>query len=327
MQKLQEAKSVRYLLWALLWLCLSSGQHKAFSQSGLLWSVVKPGSSDTSYLLGTLHMYPKTVVEVPEVVTQKLGTCKSLYLEIQFDLKMAFKMLTSSSSLYNELMIDEDREWTEEDWSRIHHWFVTEHNMEEATFDRLKLNASSARLVQLYLSLYGYSFGAVEEDLTQIARNRKMSVKGLDKDWEQIMTWYAHYAKSSSGYWQQGPLDSLLDDAYYGLADLFVSYAIQDTAAIGTMEKDNEWKDGLSLVQWRNHNWMLQLPQLMQQKSFVAVGAAHLYGQHGVVQLLRNEGFICQPVQAHFGGPRLERFIRRNSRQYKLSEQEETNSR
>jgi hypothetical protein len=292
------------------------------AQSGLLWSVVKPNSKDTSYLLGTLHLYPERVVEVPAIVREKLGTCNALYLEIQLDWKMAFKMLTAGG-LYNELLIEEDREWTDKDWEIIHHWFVIEHHMNESTFNRLKLNASSSRLVQLYMSLYGYSFGAVEEDLTKMAKAKKMSIKGLDKDWEEIVTWYAHYAQSSTAYWQQGPLDSLLDDSFYGLADLFVSYAIQDTAAIRAMEDGEKWKDNLSLVEWRNHNWMQQLSKLMQQKTFVAVGAAHLYGRHGVLQLLRQEGFICQPVQAHFGGPRLERFIRRNSRKYRLPEQTE----
>jgi len=289
------------------------------AQTGLFWSVVKPGSKDTSFLLGTLHKYPKTVVELPEIVAEKMDKCRNLYLEMQLDWKMVFKMLTSGS-INSEMMIDENKEWTDDDWENIKDWFVSTHKMDEGTFNRLKGNASSSRLADMYLALYGYEYGAVEEDLKLLAKQRGISIKGLDKDWTEIQTWYAHYAQKSTVYWKEGSIDSLLDDGYYGLADLFIAYAIQDTATINLYEKDAVWEDGLTLVAWRNHNWMQQLKQLMQQRTMVAVGAAHLYGTHGVITLLKKAGFDVRPVEGHFGGEKLERFIRRNSRQYQLAE-------
>lgn len=304
-----------YVLILLILCALNNGE--AQNQGGLLWTVIKPGSKDTSYLLGTLHKYPQTVVKLPEIVEEKLNLCNNLYLEMQLDWKMAIKMLTSGT-ISNAMMIDENENWTEEDWDKIKNWFVNVQQMDERDFERLKANGSGSRLVDMYLKLYGYTYGAVEDDLKMMARKKRITIKGLDKDWNEIQTWYAHYAKSSSGFWQEGDLDSLLADGYYGLADLFIAYAIQDTATINEHEKDVEWKDGLTLVGWRNKQWMKQLNQLMQQKTFVAVGAAHLYGETGVIRLLENAGFKCLPVKGHFGGDKLERFVRRNSRQYQL---------
>jgi hypothetical protein len=290
------------------------------AQTGLFWSVVKPGSMDTSFLLGTLHKYPKTVVQVPPVVEEKLANCRTLYLEMQLDWKMVFKMLTRGT-ISSEMMIDENKEWTEEDWLEIEHWFVQVQKMNEEDFNRIKGNASSSsRLVDMYLKLYGYYYGAVEDDLKWMAKKVKMPIKGLDRDLEEIQTWYAHYATGSSGFWQEGNLDSLLADGYYSLADMFISYAVQDTATLGEIDQDDIWKNGLSLVEWRNINWMNQLPQLMGNRTFVAVGAAHLFGQYGVLNLLKKEGFVCTPVNGHFGGDKLERFIRRNGRQYQLAD-------
>ncbi len=286
--------------------------------SGLLWSVVKPGQTDTSFLLGTLHKYPKTVVALPCIVEEKLKQCKTLFLEMQLDWKMAIKMLTSGN-ITGEMMIDEDQDWTEEDWNKIEDWFVQVQHMEKRDFDIIKSRGSASRLVDMYLKLYGYEYGAVEEDLKWMAKKSKISIKGLDKDWNEIQTWYAYYARQSSGFWNTGNLDSLLADGYYGLADLFISYAIQDTTTLGDIAQEGKWKDGLSLVEWRNVNWMKQLPQLMQSKTFVAVGAAHLFGKNGIVNLLENAGFVCQPVYTHFGGAKLERFIQRNSKQYQLA--------
>ncbi len=291
----------------------------AHAQTGLFWSVVKPGSRDTSFLLGTLHKYPKKVVQVPAVVEEKLANCRTLYLEMQLDWKMVFKMLTSGT-INSEMMIDENIEWTDEDWAQIKHWFVQSQKMEEDDFNRIKGNASSSRLVDLYLKLYDFDYGAVEDDLKFMAKKKKIPIKGLDKDWNEIQRWYAHYAQSSSDFWQGGNLDSLLADGYYSLADMFISYAVQDTATLGEVDNDDKWENNLSLVEWRNINWMGQLPNLMGNRVLVAVGAAHLFGENGVINLLKKEGFTCMPVEGHFGGEKLERFIRRNSRQYQLAD-------
>jgi uncharacterized protein len=290
------------------------GQEK----DGLLWAVVQPGRKDTSYLLGTLHKFPSKVVEVPGIVSEKLNKCQSLYLEMTLDWRMVFKMITSKGGVY-EANMSEDENWNEEDWEQIEDWFVNEQGMEEDVFRRIKNRPFGSRIMDLYLSLYGFDYSAVEEELKIMAKKERIPVKGLDKNWDEIQTWYAHY-NNSNGYWASGNLDSLLADGYYGLADLFISYAIQDTATINEYERDVEWRDGLTLVGWRNKLWMKQLPKIMQQRNFVAVGAAHLYGETGVIHLLKQAGFSCLPVQAHFGGPKLERFIRRFSRKYQLAD-------
>jgi hypothetical protein len=285
---------------------------------GLLWAVVQPGQKDTSYLLGTLHKFPKSVVKVPEIVFEKLAKSKTLYLEITMDFKMIVKMITSKNQIYNA-NLREDEDWTEADWDIIRDWFVNEQGMDVATFDHIKSRAYGSRIMDLYLALYGFDYSAVEDELRIYARTKRIPAKGLDKDWDEIQSWYAHYS-NDNGYWASGRLDSLLADGFFGLADLFVSYAIQDTTTLNEYEKDVEWRDGLTLVGWRNLQWMKQLPKLMQEQSFVAVGAAHLYGETGVLLLLQKAGYKCIPIHTHFGGEKLERFIRRFSARYELAD-------
>ena len=48
----------------------------------------------------------------------------------------------------------------------------------------------------------------------------------------------------------------------------------------------------------RNADWMKKLPPLMHEKpTFIAVGAAHLVGEKGLLQLLRNAGYEVIPAQ------------------------------
>ena len=48
----------------------------------------------------------------------------------------------------------------------------------------------------------------------------------------------------------------------------------------------------------RNRNWIPVIEDMIRDKSaFVAVGAAHLPGEQGVIQLLKNQGYEVKPVQ------------------------------
>ena len=51
------------------------------------------------------------------------------------------------------------------------------------------------------------------------------------------------------------------------------------------------------LLDNRNKAWMTQLPSLFsEQSTFVAVGALHLSGKNGLVNLLRAQGYTVKPL-------------------------------
>ena len=51
------------------------------------------------------------------------------------------------------------------------------------------------------------------------------------------------------------------------------------------------------LLTKRNINWVDQLKSIMQKESvFVAVGAGHLVGEKGLLNLLRKEGYTVEPL-------------------------------
>ena len=52
-----------------------------------------------------------------------------------------------------------------------------------------------------------------------------------------------------------------------------------------------------AMVDNRNREWVKKLPALFKEDSnFVAVGALHLAGKNGLVNLLRKEGFLVEAV-------------------------------
>ena len=73
---------------------------------------------------------------------------------------------------------------------------------------------------------------------------------------------------------------------------LFMIESFQEDKSI---EESKEMKN--RMLDQRNKNWIPKLENWMKQKTlFVAVGAGHLAGEQGVLQLLKNQGYIVEPV-------------------------------
>jgi uncharacterized protein len=52
------------------------------------------------------------------------------------------------------------------------------------------------------------------------------------------------------------------------------------------------------LLNNRNKNWVGQLKEIMKKEPvFVATGAGHLPGEHGLIALLRKQGYTVRPVE------------------------------
>ncbi|MDE7342769.1 MAG: TraB/GumN family protein, partial [Muribaculaceae bacterium] len=81
---------------------------------------------------------------------------------------------------------------------------------------------------------------------------------------------------------------------------LNASYIKQDLDALFqlTREEDDQPEFMIALLDRRNHNWMQQLPSIMsEQPSLIVVGALHLAGEEGLVNLLRSAGYTVTPVE------------------------------
>lgn len=77
------------------------------------------------------------------------------------------------------------------------------------------------------------------------------------------------------------------------------SYKKSDLDGLMHMMYDETFtkKEAEVMLDNRNILWMEQIPSLMDQSSvFIAVGALHLYGTNGLVQLLRYAGYTVKPL-------------------------------
>ena len=80
------------------------------------------------------------------------------------------------------------------------------------------------------------------------------------------------------------------------------AYKTQDLSALTKSFEEDEEDSVLveKLVTKRNNNWIPKLQTLIAKNScFIAVGAGHLGGKNGLIQLLQNKGYTVTPISIH----------------------------
>lgn len=71
-----------------------------------------------------------------------------------------------------------------------------------------------------------------------------------------------------------------------------------DTEALDALLEDVPKEIRTSLLDERNHHWMLALPKLSSPNhTLIAVGAAHFAGPEGLLKLLEHEGYVIHPIK------------------------------
>lgn len=134
-----------------------------------------------------------------------------------------------------------------------------------------------------------------EGKLTIKAREKKMEIDGLETIDEQLAALYSDEVPYESSF----QFDQALEDLQNPLEFLIKVYLNQDINLMLELMVLPEM--GVSNLETflfvRNENWVEKLPEMMKKNSlFIAVGAGHLPGSRGIIQLLRDKGYTLTPI-------------------------------
>jgi uncharacterized protein YbaP (TraB family) len=136
---------------------------------------------------------------------------------------------------------------------------------------------------------------AVEKELEKLANKNKMTVLGLesiDYQMETInkMSIELGFSQLMQGLGQEMSEFRKLLQAYKS-ENLKMMYELTEASEAqtpGFMEL---------FLNIRNRNWIPVIEEMIRQKpAFIAVGAAHLPGNEGVINLLKKQGYEVNPL-------------------------------
>jgi uncharacterized protein len=265
-------------------------------QNTLLWKISGKGLSKPSYLFGTMHILCADDAKLSDSMKAVIKQSDEVYFEIDIsDMKgmmnsMKYMRMNDNKKLSDIL--------DSADYKKLKAYFEKHSPMLPfSMLERFKPLFISSMIEEEDLDCKATN--GMEMIIMQEAKEQNKKINGLETAEFQAGLFdsipYEKQAQSLMNY-----LDSAED--YKKMTDtLAMAYKQQDLKRIDelTSKDDPSMNDYMDLLLYgRNRKWITILKDILPQKSFLfAVGAGHLPGEQGVINLLRKNGYIVSPVK------------------------------
>jgi len=261
---------------------------------GLLWAVSRAGV-EPAYLFGTIHSEDPAVLQLAKPVQQAFDTAQSVVLEMLLDKEA---MVYSSTAM---LMLD-GRSLSDiigQPLFRQASTAIQSRGIPEVVLERMQPWAAAVTL-----SMPAPKTGQVlDAMLYQNALQQGKQVYGLETAREQL-NMFESMSESDQIILLQDAVENFPDiDAIH--AELLAAYRQRDLDGLMAISEasmqqgDQRLADDFQqrLVVDRNHRMADRMRQYLQQgNAFVAVGALHLPGEEGLLNLLEQQGYTVRRV-------------------------------
>lgn len=282
-------KTLKTIL-ALAVICLFSTATAIAQENSLLYKIEGNGIK-TSYVFGTLHMLPKEDFELKDKVKKAFNSSELVVMEVDMDdpdMPAAMKgvsMIPGNDSLQNHM--------TAEEYKILDDYFTEKLGIGMANFNKMKPFVVSSALMMAYL---GKDMASYEAKLISMAKESSKEIKGL----ETVEFQMAIFDEQSYENQIDDMIKMLAEDGGIGgyfdkIVTVYKKGNIEELHNSLNEFIDKEMQE--KLLDERNQNWIPKIGEYSKdQEVFYAVGAGHLGGEQGVVQLLREAGYTVTPV-------------------------------
>lgn len=265
------------------------------ARQGRLWQVSGPGI-EPSYLFGTMHSEDPAVTRLPDEVQRVFGQADRLVLEMVMDeaamLAIAQAgLFETNRDLKDVLPVQLYRRTVEA---------MTNYGVPESVLRRHKpwMVFSTLMLPTPRTGLF------LDMKLYQQASGRKIPVSGLETAAEQIAV-FEQMSMPDQVAILKDTLDHLdtLDEYFARMRRIYLSGDLDALARFSdSMMEDIDpglvGRFNQRFITTRNHRMTERMKQYLEQgNAFIAIGALHLPGEEGVLNLLQEAGYRVRSVE------------------------------
>lgn len=263
----------------------------------LLWSVTSEDTHDTSYLYGTMHSYDKRVFRFIDTVEHYIKQSDVFASEIELD----FSRMDMLAKLLPHIMYRGDTTIKSLlDSGRYHvldTYFADSLGIPLAFLGKIKPFYIMAMLSQGEMTQDSGSF--LDSYLAQKAKQFAKEITGLETIEEQLQA-VNGIPSAEQIHMLEEAIDSLYTPVTTQTDHMTDIYERADLTALYEFYQHEETPDSFneSLITVRNKRMADRFEEYVVQgkRLFAAVGALHLPGEVGVIELLRAKGFKVSPI-------------------------------
>ena len=282
-------KSILFLLFlGLGW----STPDKSLAQNSLLWKIEHPRRKQTGYVFGTMHVIPKERFKPTPTLDSLIRKCDMVVTEIGLDLFLEERFDLATSMVFENRSSLEDH-LPKEKMDRLKRVLIDTLGFEESRLKNQYFNLkpmfmSTILLAELIGPVEAYDMW-VDKKATEYEKEKG----SLESVYNQI-----GFIDSIPMETQLGWLEDLNSNMLQDYLEMLSVYETGDLDSLLSMSKENpNTTADYQLQTLRNKNW---IPKMMHQLEtgivFFAVGALHLPGKNGLLELLKSEGYTAKPV-------------------------------
>lgn len=278
------------------------------SQAQLLWKVSGNGLGRPSYIFGTHHMAPSTMIDQIPGINAAIDGCDIVVGEIEKDslmskeaqMKMANAMIAPTDSTLDMLYTPTEYAVIEKVFDK----YFGAMGVKLAQMKTLKPNAISTQLQAMQAVKYFPNFDA--NNLIDIAVQDRANKAGrpsasLESLQEQIdLLFNAPLTEQAKNLLEACRQDAFFQEQSSALAEAYMHQDLDKLMAVMTdATMGGESEEAMeALIYSRNRNWAEKLVKIMPERTcLVCVGAGHLPGPQGLLQLLRDKGYTVEPMR------------------------------
>ncbi len=257
------------------------------NEKSLLWEISGNGLTKSSYLFGTVHMICDTDYVMKPKVLNAFSKADKLALEINMadanEMTAMQQMAMGKEPLSKKLM--------KEQLTKLEAILQKEIGMSVSQVDNFTMQTIMSLVT---IKTFGCAnFKLYEMEFIAKAKESNLPIVGLEKVSEQM----DYLSKSFSDTEMLNFLEKHDKELTLKLVSIYLQ---EDLNSLFQFTTDKEMMTENStnwLLKYRNENWIKKMPEMMKKESvFFAVGAAHLGGEIGVINLLRNAGYTVKPI-------------------------------
>lgn len=267
-----------------------------FCQS-LLWEISSKKSKKPSYVYGTIHIQDKRVFTYSDSVVIAIEATDAFALELlldEIDPKSMVNLMTMNTGL-DQLLSPEDYEFVKNE-------LQSKYGLNIMMFNKMKPFFTSSQLMAGKMS----KDMATALDPHLLAKARKMNKKcmGIEKFEDQISAIDKISLDEQAKMLVESLKDSTSQDSKF--EELIETYLMMDIEKMIELSKDTTLPKNFEKAFLTDRNIKMANnihKQIRKQPIFVAIGAAHLGGEMGVLNLLRKKGYAIRPVSMYFKNP------------------------
>jgi uncharacterized protein YbaP (TraB family) len=277
-------------------------------QAQLLWKVSGNGLGRPSYIFGTHHMAPASMIDQIAGMNAAIDGCDIVVGEIEKDslmsqesqMKMAGFMIAPVDSTLDKLYTPDEYAEVE----KVFNKYFGAMGVKLAQMKSLKPNAISTQLQAMQAIKYFPNFDAnnlIDMAVQERANEAGRPSLGLETLQEQIdLLFNAPMTEQAKSLLEACRQDEFFQVQSSALAEAYMHQDLDKLMQVmtdATMGGDSE-EAMEALIYSRNRNWAEKLEKMMPERAcLVCVGAGHLPGAKGLLQLLRDKGYTVEPFK------------------------------